>query len=187
MGPHHEIPTLEQVLGPVESAGLPVAVFDDIEPDPGLETIMRGVEVCTSARCGVILALGGGSPIDMAKDIGVVVENGRHICDYAGSGRVPRPAAMPLICLPTTAGTGSELTAFAVLSNWEEEIVDIRDKHGPEYVAVVLNEPKGMEFAFWERFATAFGTSNVVTPGCYCGVQTGSAYGFTFGTRYPSS
>ncbi|MEM4360198.1 MAG: molybdopterin-dependent oxidoreductase [Candidatus Bilamarchaeaceae archaeon] len=65
-----------------------------------------------------------------------------------------------------------------------ERMIEIREKYGPEKVAIVLNEPKGMEFAFWQRFATAFGTPNVVTPGCYCGVQTGAAYTFTFGSRY---
>jgi anaerobic selenocysteine-containing dehydrogenase len=62
------------------------------------------------------------------------------------------------------------------------QIMEIRDKYGPERVAIVLNEPKGMEFAFWQRFATAFGTPNVITPGCYCGVQTGLAFRLTFGT-----
>jgi len=113
---------LEQVLGRIGQAGLPVAVFDDVEPDPGLETIMCGAAICTAARCDLIVALGGGSPMDTAKGIRVAVENGGHIREYGGVGKVPRPAAMPLICVPTTAGTGSEVTAFAVLSDWERNI-----------------------------------------------------------------
>ena len=113
---------LEQLLSRVEEAGLSVAVFDDVEPDPGLETIMRGAAVCSAAKCDLIVALGGGSPMDTAKGIRVVAENGGHIREYAGIGKVPRAASMPLICLPTTSGTGSEVTTFAVLSDWERNI-----------------------------------------------------------------
>lgn len=58
---------------------------------------------------------------------------------------------------------------------------DYKERYGPESVAMVLGEPKGLEFAFGQRFATVFGTPNVITPGCYCGVQTGLASVFTFG------
>ncbi|MBI2953477.1 MAG: molybdopterin-dependent oxidoreductase [Chloroflexi bacterium] len=58
---------------------------------------------------------------------------------------------------------------------------DIRENYGPEYLVVGLGEPKGLEFAFGERFATAFGTPNVLTPGWICGVNFGLANNFTFG------
>ena len=54
-------------------------------------------------------------------------------------------------------------------------IMDIREKYGPEYFAILLGEPKGMEFHFAQRFGTVYGTPNVFTPGCYCGWQTGMA------------
>ncbi|MBW1789302.1 MAG: molybdopterin-dependent oxidoreductase [Deltaproteobacteria bacterium] len=73
--------------------------------------------------------------------------------------------------------------------SWDEaldtiagKMTALKDEFGPECVAMVLGEPKGLEFAFGQRLATVFGTPNVITPGCYCGVQTGSANGFTFGT-----
>jgi anaerobic selenocysteine-containing dehydrogenase len=73
--------------------------------------------------------------------------------------------------------------------SWDEALDTIatklrhyRDTYGPETVAMVLGEPKGLEFAFGQRFATAFGTPNVITPGCYCGVQTGFANQFTYGS-----
>jgi anaerobic selenocysteine-containing dehydrogenase len=72
--------------------------------------------------------------------------------------------------------------------SWDEaldtiaaKLRDIRDRHGPEYLVMGLGEPKGMEFAFGERFATAFGTPNVVTPAWMCGVSFGLAQSFTFG------
>jgi anaerobic selenocysteine-containing dehydrogenase len=73
--------------------------------------------------------------------------------------------------------------------SWDEaldiiarKLLEVKEKYGPERVAILLNEPKGMEYAFWQRFATAFGTPNVATPACYCGVPTGNALRFTFGT-----
>jgi len=73
--------------------------------------------------------------------------------------------------------------------SWDEALDTIaakfrhyKEKFGPESVAMVLGEPKGLEFAFGQRFATVFGTPNVITPGCYCGVQTAFANQFTFGS-----
>ncbi len=73
--------------------------------------------------------------------------------------------------------------------SWDEALETIAAKLrgykkslGPQSVAMVLGEPKGLEFAFGQRFATVFGTPNVITPGCYCGVQTGAANQFTFGS-----
>jgi anaerobic selenocysteine-containing dehydrogenase len=73
--------------------------------------------------------------------------------------------------------------------SWDEalETISGRIKHymerfGPESIAMVLGEPKGLEFAFGQRFATVLGTPNVITPGCYCGVQTGFANHFTYGS-----
>jgi anaerobic selenocysteine-containing dehydrogenase len=63
-----------------------------------------------------------------------------------------------------------------------EKMTAYRERFGPESVAMVLGEPKGLEFAFGQRLATTFGTPNVVTPGCYCGVQTGAANLYTFGS-----
>lgn len=72
---------------------------------------------------------------------------------------------------------------------WDEALGIIADRFehyrrafGPESVAMVLGEPKGLEFAFGQRLATVFGTPNVITPGCYCGVQTGAGNQFTYGS-----
>ena len=63
-----------------------------------------------------------------------------------------------------------------------DKLTYYRDKFGPESFAMVLGEPKGLEFAFGQRFATVFGTPNVITPGCYCGVPTSMGNQFTFGS-----
>lgn len=64
------------------------------------------------------------------------------------------------------------------------KLLKLKEKYGPESVALLLNEPKGLEFAFAQRFATAFGTPNVFSPGNYCGVPTLSAYYYTFGSQH---
>ena len=75
--------------------------------------------------------------------------------------------------------------------SWDEALdtvsgifMDIREKYGPEYLAILLGEPKGMEFHFAQRFGTVYGTPNVFTPGCYCGWQTGMASWMTFGPSF---
>lgn len=64
-----------------------------------------------------------------------------------------------------------------------EKLSDLKDKYGPESIALGLGEPKGLEFAFGQRFASAFGTPNVVTPGYFCGTPSGLAAAFTFGSN----
>lgn len=110
---------LDKVTKPLEDSGLELAVFDAVEPDPSLDTIHKGANFFKQAGCDLIVALGGGSPMDTAKGIRVVADNGGHIRDYAGVNKVPGKASVPLITIPTTSGTGSEVTIFAVLSDWE--------------------------------------------------------------------
>ena len=65
-----------------------------------------------------------------------------------------------------------------------QKLLEVRDDVGPEGLAMILGEPKGMEFAFGQRFASAFGSPNVITPGNYCGVQNTESLRYTFGCRY---
>ncbi|MGB9803939.1 iron-containing alcohol dehydrogenase [Desulfofundulus sp.] len=113
---------LEKVEKILSDAGIESVVFDDVEPDPGLETIHRCATCFQENKCDLILAVGGGSPIDTAKGARIIVENGGHIRDYAGVNKVPKAPVIPLIAIPTTSGTGSEVTTFAVLSDWENRM-----------------------------------------------------------------
>ena len=65
-----------------------------------------------------------------------------------------------------------------------QKLIEVKNDFGPEGLAMILGEPKGMEFAFGQRFASAFGSPNVITPGNYCGVQNTESLRYTFGCRY---
>jgi alcohol dehydrogenase len=90
--------------------------FLDIEANPSTETVENGVQIYKENNLEAIVCLGGGSPMDTAKAISVLVTNGGKIQDYEGAHKVAGPI-VPVIAIPTTAGTGSEVTAFAVITD----------------------------------------------------------------------
>lgn len=97
------------------------SVFAQVEPDPGLSSVEAGLRAARDSRAQVIIGLGGGSPMDTAKVVSVMMTNPGPLADYFGLGRVPGPG-LPLILIPTTAGTGSEATNIAVLSDPERGV-----------------------------------------------------------------
>jgi len=82
------------------------------------------------------------------------------------------------------SGKWKEITWDAALDEIADKLLEVKEKYGPERLVMILGEPKGMEFAMGQRFASAFGTPNTVTPGNYCGVQCTESCSFTFGSRY---
>jgi alcohol dehydrogenase class IV len=110
-----------EVRGFFETAGLPVAVFDRVQPDPTDANVTDGVAVLEAHRSDLIVALGGGSPIDAAKVIAVRAANPGPMADYMGLHKIQRPG-LPLIAVPTTAGTGSEATKVAVITDSAREV-----------------------------------------------------------------
>jgi alcohol dehydrogenase len=113
---------LAGIVQSLESSNIRYVIYSDVEPDPSLETIDRGASVFKEQSFDCILAVGGGSPIDTAKGIRVVVTNGGNIGDYAGVNRVAKKSEIPLVAVPTTSGTGSEVTIFGVYSDWENQV-----------------------------------------------------------------
>lgn len=113
---------LARVTEAWSAAGVQFALYTDVEPDPSLETINQGAEVFQAGDYDCIVAVGGGSPIDTAKGIRVVAANGGSIGDYAGVNRVSVSPRIPLIAIPTTSGTGSEVTIFGVYSDWQNNV-----------------------------------------------------------------
>lgn len=100
---------LERVTAALEKEGLAFEVYDRVEANPRVETIDRGHEFYRQVGADVIVGFGGGSSMDTAKGIAVLATNGGSMAQYAGQNKVQnRPA--PVIAVPTTAGTGSEVT-----------------------------------------------------------------------------
>lgn len=101
-------------------SGVPVTTFTDVESDPDASSVDAGVQVARSKECDLIVGVGGGSAMDVAKVIGVMLTNPGNVRDYSGMGKIGRPG-VPVIAIPTTSGTGSELTIWSVLSEKDKQ------------------------------------------------------------------
>lgn len=105
-----------EVLGELQSSGLSVVVFSEVSENPPAEEVRQGAELFVAEGCDALVAVGGGSPIDCAKGIGVVASNGGAILDYEGVDMVLAPIP-PLIAVPTTAGSAADVSQFAIISD----------------------------------------------------------------------
>jgi alcohol dehydrogenase class IV len=104
----------DEVTNRLASENIPFVVYSDVASNPRADQVMAGAAVYQSEACNAIVAVGGGSPMDCAKGIGVVAVSGGDIMDYQGVDEVPAPLP-PLICVPTTAGSGADLSQFAIV------------------------------------------------------------------------
>lgn len=96
--------------------GIACQEFIDLSVNPTVGNVETATEAFKASGCKSIVALGGGGPMDVAKSVAILVTYGGKITDYAGLGKVPGPV-LPLIAIPTTAGTGSEVTASSVITD----------------------------------------------------------------------
>ena len=116
-GPHlAKMGLVEKAAESLKSAGIAVDTFTEIEGNPSVETVEKATVAFKEAGADFIVAFGGGSPMDVAKAVGVTAKYGGSITEYEGAHKVPGPI-IPLIAIPTTAGTGSEVTAFSVITD----------------------------------------------------------------------
>ncbi len=109
---------VDKVQKIVEDNNLKCTVFTDVKPNPTIAVIDEAAEQYKKSGATSIIALGGGSPMDVAKVVGVLATYGGKVVDYEGAHLVPGPI-VPTIAIPTTAGTGSEVTASAVVTDEE--------------------------------------------------------------------
>lgn len=100
----------------LKDSDLQFEIFDDVEPNPSADIVHQGLNVYRESDCDVVLAVGGGSSIDTGKGIAAMANNEGNILDYEGVDKLPNPT-VPLFAVPTNAGTGSEVTASAVITN----------------------------------------------------------------------
>jgi choline dehydrogenase len=114
---------LDRALTPLQAAGMDYVTFEKVVPNPSIALVDEGAAVYGRERCDGVIGLGGGSPMDAAKAIGVVAANGGSIRDYEWADPQPiKQRIPPTICVPTTAGTGSEVTLWAVITDPERKI-----------------------------------------------------------------
>jgi len=105
-----------RVEASLAEAGLETFVFDKLSSNPRDHEVMAGAAAFDAAGCDALVAVGGGSAMDCAKAIGIVSAGGRHVLDFEGVDNVERPGP-PLLCVPTTAGTGAEVSQFAIVTD----------------------------------------------------------------------
>lgn len=107
---------VDHALGLLRGAGLAVEVFDDFDVNPDAAMVDRGVAFARQYGPDSVIGLGGGSSLDCAKGVNLLLTNGGVLADYRGYGRAREPL-LPMIALPTTAGTGSEAQSYAVIAD----------------------------------------------------------------------
>ena len=128
---------LEKVFSDLENEKIPYVKFLEVEEEPSFENVLACVQESKPAGCDSIVAIGGGSVIDLAKVTAVLLKYGGNIRDYLGQDKVPGEI-LPIIAVPTTAGTGSEVSAGAVLSDIENNIkVGVRSNYERPRVALI--------------------------------------------------
>jgi alcohol dehydrogenase class IV len=110
-----------RVQGLLEGAGLTVTLYEEVQPDPTCLAVDAAAGIAKAAGCDLVIGLGGGSAIDLAKGVAVAATHAGPVWDYVTyTGANARPvtaAVLPVIAIPTTAGTGSEVTLGTVLDN----------------------------------------------------------------------
>jgi phosphonate metabolism-associated iron-containing alcohol dehydrogenase len=115
---------LERIQANLQAARVEAVLFDQVEPNPTLETIQEGANFARANRARCVIGVGGGSALDAAKAIGLLAVNQGDLRDFL-KGMRPTQPVLPLVAVPTTAGTGSEVTPYAVLTD-----VSAGDKYG---------------------------------------------------------
>lgn len=115
----------DEVRKILESSGISTVIFSEVEPDPSIELVERAGKIYTDNGCDGILGLGGGSSMDTAKAVGLRVTHAGEMREYesivGGTAKI-KPPLPPIICIPTTSGTGSEVNPYAVITDKERDL-----------------------------------------------------------------
>ena len=112
---------LEKTLDVLAETEADVVVFEEVEPEPDIKSVDRCAALAMGKGVDLFIGLGGGSPMDVLKGAAVVTKHGGSIFDYLGVDNVPGPTIKKIL-IPTTAGTGSEATPFAVFKDKEKQL-----------------------------------------------------------------
>jgi alcohol dehydrogenase len=112
---------VDEALTPLQTAGIEVIRFHDFEANPDTRMIEAGAAFVAGQQIDSLIGLGGGSSMDCAKGINFLLTNGGRMADYRGYGNATKPM-LPMIAIPTTAGTGSEAQTYALISDAETHV-----------------------------------------------------------------
>lgn len=112
------IGVVKKITDILDAGGVHYCTYLDVKPNPTISIVNEALSVYQSNGCKSVIALGGGGPMDVSKAVGVLAQFGGSIKDYVGVGNVPGPI-IPMLAIPTTAGTGSEVTASSVITDEE--------------------------------------------------------------------
>lgn len=137
-----KIGVVENITKVLDASGIQYVVFDDVDPNPTTANVNSGLEMFTTNNCDSILSVGGGSPQDAAKAIGILYTNGGNIVDYEGIGKSVNKS-VPIVAVNTTAGTASEVTVNYVITDEIRKIKMVMVD--PNCLALVaVNDPELM-------------------------------------------
>lgn len=144
----------QKVLNVLEKAGLPYALYSEIKPNPTIENVQTGVSAYRQSGADYIIAIGGGSSMDTAKAIGIIINNPEFEDVRSLEGVAPtKKPSVPIIAVPTTAGTAAEVTINYVITDVEKKRKFVCvDVHDIPVVAIVDSDmmstmPKGLTAA----------------------------------------
>lgn len=112
---------VDEAVEPLRKAGVEIVRFHDFEVNPDTRMIENGTAFVSPLNVDSIIGLGGGSSMDCAKGINFLLTNGGHMAEYRGYGKATKPM-LPMIAIPTTAGTGSEAQSYALISDAETHV-----------------------------------------------------------------
>jgi alcohol dehydrogenase class IV len=112
---------LNKIIAGLDAENLKYQVFDKLPTEPTGEFVEEGTRLLKESGCNIILAVGGGTPIDTAKAIATMARNKGNIADYMGANKILVPG-LPLVAVPATAGTGSEVTIFTIITNTKTDV-----------------------------------------------------------------
>ncbi len=140
-----------KVIAELDKAGISYEIFDDVKPNPTVTNVKDGIAACKKAEADFIIAIGGGSAMDTAKGIGIVVKNPEFADIVSLEGVAPtKNKSLPIIALPTTAGTAAETTInYVIIDEEHQKKMVCVDPHDIPVVAIVDAElmyslPKGL-------------------------------------------
>ncbi|WP_310828971.1 iron-containing alcohol dehydrogenase [Paenibacillus pedocola] len=160
-----------KLLAVLDEAGIEYVVYDEVKPNPTCKNVHDGVDFLKSHDCDYLISIGGGSPQDTAKAIGIVATNGGHIAEYEGVHK-SKNKSLPIVAVNTTAGTSSEVTINYVITDEERKVKMVMvDKNSIATISVndpelMVDKPAALTAATGMD-ALTHAIEALVTPGAY--------------------